>query len=151
MKISELIAAHPLKPVYVQPQLPVVEAARLMAHHKIGFLVVVDEEQNLKGVISERDMAYALGAKGEDVVGCKVSDLMTTELVTIRPDETVEDAVYVFQVGLFRHLVVADGGKPVGVISIRDIVRNIAPLLLEAKNQLNDQKLNSFLRALNAA
>ena len=150
MKISELLEVLSLKPVSVQPQETVVGAARTMAEHNIGVLVVVDEEQNLAGIISERDLAHALGNFGEAVVRNMVADLMTSNVITIRPDETVEDAVYVFKAGLFRHLIVIDKGKPVGVISIRDIVQNIAPLLLEAKETLDDEKLSGILQALSA-
>ena len=81
----------------------------------------------------------------------EVADLMTSKIVVIKADETVEDAIYAFKAGLFRHLVVADNGRPVGVISIRDVVRNLAPLLLEAKGRLDDQKMANFLHALSAA
>jgi len=151
MKISELLEVLSLKPVSVQPQQPVVEAARTMAEHNIGVLVVVDEMQKLTGVISEREMAFALGNLGEAVIGSTVADLMTSRVITIRPDKTVEDAVYVFKAGLFRHLIVVDNGRPVGVISIRDIVQNIAPLLLEAKERLEDEKLSGILKAMSAA
>ena len=76
---------------------------------------------------------------------------MTSKIVVIRAEETVEDAIYVFKAGLFRHLVVADNGKPVGVVSIRDVVRDLAPLILEAKGRLDDQIMANFLHALSAA
>jgi CBS domain-containing protein len=150
MKISELLVGQSQTPVMAQQQQPVTEAAATMASHNIGALVVTDHESNIIGVISERDIAYALGNLGEAVLSSTVADLMTSNIVTIRPDETVEDAIYVFKAGLFRHLVVADRGKLIGVISIRDIVKNIAPLLLEAKGRLDDQKMADFLRALSA-
>ena len=151
MKISEFSLGKSLKPVLVQQQQTVVEAARIMALNGIGVLVVVDNQSNITGVISERDIAYALGNMNEAVLDSTVADLMTSKIITIRPDETVEDAIYVFNAGLFRHLVIADNGKPVGVISIRDILKYLAPLILEAKEKLDDQKLTHFLRALNAA
>ena len=151
MKISEILEGQTLKPVLTQQHQTIVEASQLMALHKIGVLVVVDIERNIVGIISERDIAYAIGDRGDAILGSTVADLMTSKIITIRPDETVEDAIYVFKAGLFRHLVVADNGKPVGVISIRDIVKNLAPLLLEAKGRLDDQKLANFLSALNAA
>ncbi len=150
MKISNILEGQSLKPVLVQQQQTVVEASRIMALNKIGVLVVVDNESNIIGVISERDIAYALGNMGEAVLGSTVADLMTSKIITIRPDESVEDAIYVFKAGLFRHFVVADKGKPVGVISIRDIVKYLAPLLVEAKGRLDDQNLTNFLRTLNA-
>lgn len=151
MKISEILATLSKTPIVVHHQQSIVEAARIMAANNIGVLVAVDEERNIKGVISERDIAYGLGNLNEAVLGYTVADLMTANIVTIQPDETVEDAVYVFKAGLFRHLVVAENNKPVGVISMRDILKNLAPLLLEAKSRLDDQKVANFLRALNAA
>ncbi len=151
MKISDILEGESQNPVVAYPQHTIVEAAKIMAQHKIGVLVVVDAENNIAGVISERDIAYAFGNGAVAIVDRTVADLMTSKIVVIRADETVEDAIYVFKAGLFRHLVVADNGKPVGVISIRDIVRNMAPLLLEAKGRLDDQKMANFLHALFAA
>ena len=151
MKIRDILQGQSQKPIVVRREQNVVEAARILAERNIGALVVVDEAGAIAGVISERDIAYAFGNMGEATASCTVGELMTSSIITIRPDETVEDAVYVFKAGLFRHLIVADGSKPVGVVSIRDIVRNLAPLLLEAKGRLDDQKMSSFLKALSAA
>ena len=151
MKIREILATLSKAPIVVHHQKFIVEAAGIMAENNIGALVVVDEKGNIKGVISERDITYALGNLNEAVLGGVVADLMTPNIVTIQPEETVEDAVYVFKAGLFRHLVVVENGKPVGVISIRDILRNLAPLLLEAKTRLDEEKVTNLLRVLNAA
>jgi CBS domain-containing protein len=150
MKIRDILEGQSTRPIVVRRDQNVIEAARILAERNIGALVVVDEAGAIAGVISERDIAYAVGTMGDAAVGCTVAELMTSSIITIRPDETVEDAVYVFKAGLFRHLIVADRGKAVGVLSIRDIVRNLAPLLLEAKGRIDDQKMSSFLRALSA-
>lgn len=151
MRIHDILDTESCDLITARPHDGLAEASTVMARHRISSLAVVDDQGRLAGILSERDIAYALGHHGADLVNLVVGDLMTTKTITIRPDETVEDAIYVFKAGLFRHLVVAEDGKPLGIISMRDILKNIAPLLLDAKNRRDDEKLENFLRALHAA
>ena len=98
------------------------DAARKMSEHGIGFLVVLKNGE-LYGVISERDIVkvIALGKNPDDV---KVGDVCTKTVVTIREDESPSVAAKLMRLNRVRHLVVVDQSlKPVGVLSIRDLVR----------------------------
>jgi predicted transcriptional regulator len=122
-----------------------------MAQLRTGILIVVDDEQNIIGVLSERDIATALGRTEDNLAHSKVGDLMTKQVITCDPDQAVVDAVYAMNQAGFRHLILAQDGKPVGVLSMRDVLRQIEPLLEESKSKGDDEKLMAFLTALKAA
>ncbi len=151
MRVKDLLEGQSLSPALIRPHNTIGDASRLMAQFHIGLLIVVDDEQKIAGVLSERDMALALGKSDENLVHAKVGDLMTKQVISCDPDESVVDAVYVMNKGRFRHLIVARDRKPVGVLSMRDVLRQIEPLLEESKSKGDEQKLMAFLGALKAA
>ena len=107
------------EPVIISPDASLREAAKLMKEHGIGFLPVVDEEGNLVGVLSERDIAYAFGEGREN---SKVSEVMRTNVIKVREDDTVAMAARLLSEYGIRHLVVVDkDGKLKGVFSIKDL------------------------------
>ncbi len=98
------------------------DAARVMEKHNVGLLVVVDKDGKMIGVISERDIAR-LVAEGVDLDKTPVKEVVKREVVTIREDESVAKAALLMKKYGIRHLVVVNSeGKPIGVISIRDLV-----------------------------
>src|SRR5437660_12894018 len=99
------------------------EAARQMAERVIGAILVLDGER-LTGIVTERDVLRAVAAGLEP--GAVVSDWMTRTPETIESDDTTAHAAVLMDHGGFRHLPVVDGGRVVGVLSIRDILRTRA-------------------------
>ncbi len=107
------------EPITITPDASLREAAKLMKEHGIGFLPVVDEEGNLVGVLSERDITYAFGEGREN---SKVSEVMRTNVIKVREDDTVAMAARLLSEYGIRHLVVVDKeGKLKGVFSIKDL------------------------------
>ncbi len=107
------------EPITVSPDASLREAARIMKEHGIGFLPVVDQSGNLVGVISERDIAYALGEGKEN---SKVSEIMRTNVIKVKEDDTVAMAARLLSEYGIRHLVVVDAsGRLKGVFSIKDL------------------------------
>lgn len=98
------------------------DAARLMAHRKVGAAVVNDPEQPGPGIITERDVLESIGA-GQDPDTEIVGDHLSANLTFASPEWSLERAAEAMVRGGFRHLVVVAGGETVGVLSIRDIVR----------------------------
>lgn len=98
------------------------EAARQMAHKKVGAAVVNDPEQPGPGIITERDILESIGA-GQDPDTETVSDHLSANLTFASPDWSLERAAEAMVRGGFRHLVVVEDGETVGILSIRDIVR----------------------------
>jgi CBS domain-containing protein len=108
--------------VTVAPGCTLHDAARAMADRKVGAAVVIDPEQPGPGIITERDVLMSVGA-GQDPNTEVVSDHLSPELTFAAPDWSLERAAEAMVRGGFRHLVVVDGDKMVGVLSMRDIVR----------------------------
>lgn len=104
----------------VEPSTGVEEAAARMDARHVGAAVVVDGER-LAGIFTERDVLRAV-ARGA-VAGSEVAEWMTKSPETIEPDDSTGHAAVLMIHGGFRHLPVVDGGKLVGIISIRDLIR----------------------------
>ncbi|MFN7106559.1 MAG: CBS domain-containing protein [Pyrobaculum sp.] len=119
MKTRELIKKPPLT---VTPDATLLEAADLLTKHSVGALVVVNPENpNMPlAVLSERDIVRAISMRM--ALSTPVEAFMSTTLVTVDADEPVEKAAELMWINNIRHLVVTEGGKMAGVISIRDII-----------------------------
>jgi CBS domain-containing protein len=106
----------------VGPEHTLRQAARLMSTRKVGSAIVSDPDGAGTGIITERDILYAVGA-GLDPDVARTGDHLTWDVVYAAPDWTIEDAAAAMVRGGFRHLVVLDGSDVLGVISVRDILR----------------------------
>jgi CBS domain-containing protein len=119
MKVSDL-HQHPHQLFIAQAEESLEEAADRMNWHQVGALPVFDG-QHLVGIITERDLTAAL-AEGADPVCTPVSDYMTPTPTVLGPDsELAEAARKMLELGV-RHLPVMQGGRLVGVLSIRDLL-----------------------------
>jgi CBS domain-containing protein len=98
------------------------EAARAMAHKKVGAAVVNDPDQPGPGIITERDILESIGGGQDPDTEC-VSSHLSANLTFASPDWSLERAAEAMVKGGFRHLVVVENGETVGILSIRDIVR----------------------------
>jgi CBS domain-containing protein len=98
------------------------EAAVAMAERRVGAAVVIDLEQPGPGILTERDILQSIGS-GQDPDRERVSDHLSSQLTFAAPDWSLEAAAEAMVRGGFRHLVVVDGGKMTGILSMRDIVR----------------------------
>jgi len=97
------------------------EAAKLMTERYIGSLVVTGA-YGVKGIFTERDLMMRVIGEGLDPAQVKVGDATNQSLVTVKPDEEVNDCLNLMKENRCRHLVVFDGDNFVGVVSVRDMV-----------------------------
>jgi CBS domain-containing protein len=104
----------------VEPTALLTEAAEEMHEHNVGAVLVLTGEK-LSGILTERDVLRAV-ATGQ-VEGTHVAAWMTRDPESVEPDDTTALAASIMIHGGFRHLPVCDGGKPVGIVSIRDLMR----------------------------
>ncbi|AWI30862.1 CBS domain-containing protein [Streptomyces tirandamycinicus] len=102
------------------------QAARLMAARRVGAAVVLDPDTSGLGILTERDVLVSLGA-GQDPDLESAAAHTTTDVVFAAPTWTLEEAAGAMAHGDFRHLIVLDAQGPVGVVSVRDIIRCWAP------------------------
>ncbi|HEX7022335.1 MAG TPA: CBS domain-containing protein, partial [Trueperaceae bacterium] len=108
----------------ISPTASVYEAIRKMAQHQVGALVVL-ERGTLSGIISERDYARKVILQGRRSRETAVREVMTREVVTVRPEQSTFYCMEVMTEGRVRHLPVLDEGRLVGIISIGDVVKSI--------------------------
>ncbi|WP_405660902.1 cyclic nucleotide-binding/CBS domain-containing protein [Streptomyces sp. RK9] len=103
------------------------QAARLMSARRVGAAVVLDPDTYGLGILTERDVLISLGL-GQDPNVETAGTHTTTDVVFAAPTWTLEDAADAMSHGGFRHLIVLDGDEPVGIVSVRDIIRCWAPI-----------------------
>ena len=121
LTIKNIMSSPPIK---INKNASVQDAAKLMFNNRIGSVLVVDDEDKLVGIVTERDLVY-LVATGKTGISNEypVWQIMTENPITVRPDETISDAITKMKDIKVRHLPVVDeNGKPVGVISMRDVI-----------------------------
>jgi CBS domain-containing protein len=99
------------------------QAAKMMAERKVGAAVVIDPDAAGPAIFTERDLMYSIG-QGEDPDTELVGEHLTHSVVYASPSWSLEQAASAMSSGGFRHLIVLDGGKLTGIISVRDIVRS---------------------------
>ncbi|HYG06587.1 MAG TPA: CBS domain-containing protein [Stenotrophomonas sp.] len=102
----------------------VIDAVRLMAEKSIGAVLVM-QGQRLVGIVSERDYARKVVLKDRASSRTRVGEIMTAEVVTVRPDESVATCMQLMTERRFRHLPVVEDGQVKGVISIGDLVKAV--------------------------
>ncbi|MCE2437003.1 MAG: CBS domain-containing protein [Pseudomonadales bacterium] len=110
--------------VSVAPIATVYEAIDLMSSAAVGALPVVQEKQ-LVGIISERDYARKVILKERASKSTRVSEIMTMDVVTVSPGDSVSDCMHCMAEHRIRHLVVVDEGWLVGMLSLRDLLDEI--------------------------
>ena len=123
MSVAELIRNKESALISVAPDTGVSDAAALLAEKRIG-AVVVKEGERLAGILSERDIVRALAVRGGGCLDQKVSSIMTSNVETCTPNETVESVMGRMTSGRFRHMPVVVEGKVTGIVSIGDLVKS---------------------------
>ena len=108
----------------IGPDAPVFNALRLMAEKDVGALVVQDKDDIL-GVISERDYARKIVLLGKTSQETRVSEIMTTSVYGVHPETTAEACMALMTEKRIRHLPVCEQGRLAGIISIGDVVKSI--------------------------
>jgi CBS domain-containing protein len=118
LKIASVPAAT------VSPETPVLDAVSLMNEHRVGAVAVTNDDQ-LQGIFTERDLMIRVVLEGRDPKTTSVSDVMTAKCISAKQDMTIGEALMIMSDNHFRHLpLVDDGGKVLGLLSIRDLLHS---------------------------
>jgi len=125
MKTISQFLEQSKRPVYsVEPNATVREALEIMAQHNIGALLVIDG-QTLEGIFSERDYARKVVLKGKSSSDAKVSEIMTSKVITINTKHTIDQCMQIMTDNHVRHLPIVNDQDVMGLISIGDVVREM--------------------------
>ena len=106
------------------PDATVYDALKAMAEKNVGALVVLDRD-TVVGIVSERDYARKVILHGRSSKEIHVSEIMSTEVYYVRPEQNIQECMALMTENRLRHLPVMDRGKLIGLISIGDLVKNI--------------------------
>jgi CBS domain-containing protein len=124
----------------VPPTNTVFEAIQVMADKRAGALLVMDGTK-LEGVISERDYAREVIIKGRSSKKTLVSEIMSSNVITVAPTDSVQNALEVMTEHHIRHLPIVDNTTVVGVVSIGDLVKDVI-----AMQKSTIEQLESYIR-----
>lgn len=125
----------------ITPEATVYDALTLMAEKNIGALLVFDAQQNLAGIISERDYARKVVLKGKTSRETLVSEIMTTKVFGVQLDQSNEECMALMTAKHIRHLpVLENNSQVVGMISIGDVVRAVI-----ADQQFKIEQLENYI------
>ena len=101
----------------------VLDAARAMERGRVGAVIVEDGPDAVAGVFTERDLMIRVVNAGLDPATTRLADVMTRDVVTVRPDQRSSEVLRTMQERHIRHIPVVEGGRVLGVLSLRHILR----------------------------
>ena len=134
LRVKYLLALKGKDVWSIEPDVPVLEAIRLMADRHIGAVPVMHGTE-LLGILSERDYARKVILRGRSSADTPVREIMSSPVTTISPDDAVTHCMQIMTEQRIRHLPVVEKGKVVGMISIGDLVKAV----IEEQQQTIDQ------------
>ncbi len=133
--VSSVLARKSLLPVTVTPDTAVTDALQKMAEKNIGSVVVMQNNEYL-GIMTERDYSRKVVLKGKDSTNTKVSEIMSTDLPNVKPTDTIEHCMGLMDTLNIRYMPVFENDKLSGIISMSDVVKQTILLQKETISQL---------------
>lgn len=143
MTVKAILSTKGSDIVTIAPSATLAEAAKLLATHRIGAVVVSDADRRVAGILSERDIVRVLGERGAVALSQSVDAVMTRKVVTCTEADTIGALMERMTAGKFRHIPVVDGGRLVGIVSIGDVVKFRLGEMEREQNALRDYILTA--------
>jgi len=109
--------------VFVTPTSSVRDTVQLMDSHNVGSVLVLDDDTELCGIFTERDLVKRVVSKGLDPATTPIGDVMTKDVIVADAKTRASEVFQLMDSNKFRHIPVADGRRILGVVSLRDILR----------------------------
>jgi CBS domain-containing protein len=123
MFVSDILANKGGLVYTVTPGTTVSQVARQLSTRRIGSVLVVDRLDRVVGIVSERDIVGAIATHGSPALELDASEVMTRDVVTCDPDDSIDHVMETMTQGRFRHLPVVRHGELLGLVSIGDVVK----------------------------
>jgi CBS domain-containing protein len=108
----------------IAPEATVLDALTMMAKYNVGALLVTSGGE-VAGIVSERDCVRKLDLMGRNAKDTKINEIMTSEVITVQCDQPLEECMALMIEKNFRHLPVYDGNELMGVLSVRDVLKEV--------------------------
>jgi CBS domain-containing protein len=138
MTVKAILSRKGNDVVTIEPTATLCDAVRILDKHRIGAVVIIDADQQIVGILSERDIVHTLAHNVRVSGGCQLCDepvekVMTREVATCKPSDTVHELMERMTRGKFRHLPVIENGRLAGIVSIGDVVKHrLAEMMFES-------------------
>jgi len=132
MFVSDILSQKGGLVFTVSPGTTVAQVAQQLSTRRIGSVLVIDKLDAISGIVSERDLVRALASRGPEALTLEVSQVMTRDVTTCDPDDSIDHVMELMTRGRFRHLPVVRHGELLGLVSIGDVVK---ARLEEAKHE----------------
>jgi CBS domain-containing protein len=123
MTVAAILKQKGSDVITVTPSDPVTKIAHIITSRRIGAVLVLTEDGELAGLVSERDVVRAVATAGGNALTLTAADIMTKNLTIVTPRTSIDHAMALMDAGYFRHLPVVEDKKLLGIISVRDVVR----------------------------
>jgi CBS domain-containing protein len=134
MFVADILREKGGEVISVGPEDSALSAARTLSKRSIGSVLVRAGNGEILGILSERDLLHGLAREAGAVLHSRVRDLMTRDIETCTPGDTLHSVMERMTRGRFRHLPVVEQGKLLGIVSIGDVVKNrLAEQIAEAE------------------
>jgi CBS domain-containing protein len=109
----------------ISPDASVLDAIKLMAEHNVGAVLVEAVADKVQGIMTERDVILKLDAKSRSAESTKVREIMTDRVLYVESSQSVEECMELMNAKGIRHLPVYENGDLLGLISVRDVLREV--------------------------
>jgi signal-transduction protein with cAMP-binding, CBS, and nucleotidyltransferase domain len=129
MTLKELLQSNPSKMVTCRTTCLVADAVTVMDGHNVGSILILDHEDKLAGIFTERDIMHCF-AKNISLREEPISNVMTPNPITLDSSEEISVAIKVMSENKIRHLPVMEAGKVTGVVSYRYVVSHLLPEII---------------------
>ena len=124
MNIAQILKSKGRAVATARPDATLGEIIAKLAQKKIGAIVIVGDNGEVSGILSERDVIRRLGERGADALQETAAQTMTAAVITCQESSTLDELMELMTQGRFRHVPVIDDGALVGIVSIGDIVKH---------------------------
>ena len=136
-KVSDIFLHKERRITGVSPSTSVLEALQIMSHQNIGSVMVIDN-QNYLGIMTERDYSRKVILKGKSSTDTPISEIMSDDLPAVNLHDSIEHCMQLMADKNIRYLPVFENDKIYGIVSIHDLIREIIQHQEETISQLKD-------------
>jgi len=123
MFVSDILSSKGGLVYTITPGTSVAQVSQQLSIRRIGSVLVLDGDGAVAGIVSERDLVHAIASHGAKAMELEARQVMTRDVVTCDPDDSIDHVMEIMTRGRFRHLPVVRHGELLGLVSIGDVVK----------------------------